>query len=207
MKLHKIKDNLFCIQTGPIGTNTYFFGTKPILVIDPGYGIGSFIKDECIVLLTHGHFDHMCGLNELKVQKVFISSEDASALKNPMQNLSPLFSTKFVYNQENCEILTQEKLEIAGLSILILSTPGHTPGSLIYKVDGMWFTGDTIFLETIGRTDLPGSDEKAMTKTINWLSKILRETDKNEIILPGHMDWGTVEETLLRNSFLAEEVP
>ncbi len=202
MKVETIRNNLFCVQTGPIGTNTYFFKTSPTVVIDPGYGIGQILKEECVVLLTHGHFDHICGLNELNVLKVFVSKDDSLALKDPSRSLSNLFSSKFIYNGD-FEVLLDEKLEIGGITFLVLRAPGHTPGSVIYKTDGLWFTGDTVFLNSIGRTDLPGSDEETMAETLEKLSKFLRESDPKEIILPGHMDWGTIEEAFSRNPFLA----
>ncbi|AEH50466.1 MBL fold metallo-hydrolase [Pseudothermotoga thermarum] len=202
MKPIKIKDNLFLVQTGPIGTNTYFFNTNPVVVIDPGYGISNFVEEECVVLLTHTHFDHIYGLKELKVQKVFVSKEDSQALKDPEKNLSVLFSTRFTYNGA-FEIL-QEKLEIAEISFQVIKTPGHTPGSVVYKVNDLWFTGDTIFFDSIGRTDLPGSDGKTMLETLKRLVKIFRSAREEELILPGHMEWGTIKEVLSNNPFLKE---
>lgn len=69
----KVSDSVQCVVTGPIGTNSYIVWTHPVLVIDPGYGTGSIVREPCIVLLTHGHFDHVCGLKELDCEKVYIS--------------------------------------------------------------------------------------------------------------------------------------
>lgn len=195
---------VFCLVTGPIGTNTYLLKTEPVIVVDPGYGMGSIVKSSCVVFLTHGHFDHACGLKELKVEKVYVSKEDSTYLKDPSLNLSTHFGERFTF-EGSIEILTDDTLSECGVDFQIIYTPGHTPGSILLRTNGVIFSGDTIFLDSIGRTDLPKGDEVAMLKTLKRLRQILRSFRSDLLILPGHGEFGTIEDVLKHNDFLKEE--
>lgn len=204
MRPFQINDLVLCLATGPIGTNTYLLRTEPVIVIDPGYGIGSIVKSSCVVFLTHGHFDHVCGLKELNVEKVYVSKEDSMYLKDPSLNLSIHFGERFTF-EGFVEILTNDTLSECGVDFQVIYAPGHTPGSILLRTNGVIFSGDTIFLDSIGRTDLPGGDEVAMSKTLNRLRKILRSFPTDLLILPGHGEFGKVGDILKYNDFLKEE--
>lgn len=204
LQLFQIKGLVFRIVTGPIGTNTYLLETDPKIVVDPGYGIGTIVKEPCVVLLTHGHFDHICGLKELNAKKVYISREDSKHLRDPLLNLSSYFGERFVFDG-TIEILTENVLNEGGLEFQIIHAPGHTPGSILLKVSDVIFSGDTIFLDSIGRTDLPSGDEATMVRTLKRLRQIFKSFRPDSMILPGHGEFGTIEYILKYNDFLKEE--
>ncbi|WP_231848592.1 MBL fold metallo-hydrolase [Thermotoga caldifontis] len=204
VQIFQVNDTIQCVVTGPIGTNSYIIWTHPVLVIDPGYGTGSIVREPCVVLLTHGHFDHVCGLKELECERVYVSEPDSKWLKDPHLNLSVYFDEDFVFDSQ-VELLKEGSFEIAGLKFQIHLTPGHTPGSMMLRTDGVIFSGDTIFLDSVGRTDLPGGDEKTMRRTLRQIRELLKNLEPNTLLLPGHGEFGTVEEVLKQNIFLREE--
>lgn len=204
MRPFRINDLVSCIVTGPIGTNTYLLRTEPVIVVDPGYGIGSIVKSSCVVFLTHGHFDHICGLKELNIEKVYISEEDSICLKDPSLNLSTHFGERFTF-EGFIEVITSDTLSECGLDFQIIYAPGHTPGSILLRTNGVIFSGDTIFLDSIGRTDLPRGDETVMLRTLKRLRQVLRGFRSDLLVLPGHGEFGTIEDVLKHNDFLKEE--
>ncbi|MEJ5229091.1 MAG: MBL fold metallo-hydrolase [Pseudothermotoga sp.] len=197
-----IDERITHLLTGPIGTNTYVLKNNPVIVIDPGYGVKEFVRGECIVLLTHMHFDHICGLKELKPLRVYISKTDLNGLRDPKVNKSDLFRNGFSYNGE-CEILP-EKIELGEWHFRVIETPGHTMGSVVYATEKFFFTGDTIFMESIGRTDFPESDETKMLESLRKLARIFKGVDRKTFVLPGHMEWGFVGDLFEKNCFFKE---
>ncbi|MFO7946508.1 MAG: MBL fold metallo-hydrolase, partial [Armatimonadota bacterium] len=97
------------------------------------------------------------------------------------------------------EIADGEGLQIAGLQITVIHTPGHSPGSVCFAMEGSCFTGDTLFAGSIGRTDLPGADPQAMERSLQTL--IEQIPDEAEI-LPGHGPASTMAEEKASNPFL-----
>lgn len=114
------------------------------------------------------------------------------------------FNENFVLDSQ-VELLKEGSFEVAGLKFQLHLTPGHTPGSVMLRTNGVIFSGDTIFLDSIGRTDLPGGDEQAMRRTLRRIRKLLKDLGPNTLLLPGHGEFGTVEEALRQNIFLREE--
>lgn len=198
----KINDRITHISTGPIGTNTYILQNNPPIIVDPGFGVGKIMNQDCIVLLTHMHFDHICGLRELKPSKVYISKLDLTGLSDTTMNKSCFFGTSYRYTGQ-CEILS-EKLDIGDWHFQIIETPGHTPGSVVFVTDEIFFTGDTIFVDSIGRTDFPESDENSMLESLKKLLVVFKKVDRNSLVLPGHMQYGTIADVLEKNVFLRE---
>lgn len=200
--ISKIDEHIWHISTGPIGTNTYILENNPPIVIDPGYGVKDFVDKECIVLLTHMHFDHICGLSELKPLKVYISKPDLAGLSDAVMNKSFFFGKDFRYTGE-CELLS-DRLNIGVWHFRIIETPGHTLGSVVFELDGIFFTGDTIFIDSVGRTDFPESDEGSMLESLGRLMTLFKEVNPNSLVLPGHMQYGTVADVFEKNVFLKE---
>lgn len=180
------------IRVSVFFTNCYIIGCekeKLCGIIDPGDEtekikeiIAKFGLKPTLIINTHGHFDHIGGNNFFDLP-VYIHEYDAEFLKNPDKNLSSLFSTPYICKNKVITFQEGEKIKIGKLTIDIIHTPGHTPGSVCLKFNNILFTGDTLFRDGIGRTDFPGGNEKELIKSIREKILILPEDTK---IYPGH---------------------
>jgi len=145
------------------------------------------------ILLTHGHFDHILGLNELKKElgaKAVINKNDVIVSDN-INEFTRMFdlpdSTPPSY-----EMFADDDDEITSgnLRFKVITTPGHTEGSVCYLIDDKLFSGDTLFMESVGRTDLFGGNHKKLTESIkNKLFKL----DDNIEVYPGHGEQTTIK--------------
>ena len=192
------------IHTLPLGdyqTNCYILhqeGNRDCLVIDPGYEpeiILSYLSEKGLtlqaILLTHGHFDHVGAVRELAAQtdcQVYLNPKELAM--PPMLTAGPLYYTNS-YGEG-------DQLDIAGISLQVLETPGHTPGSVCLITDNNLFSGDTLFRGSCGRTDLPCGDHRAMTESLKRLAA-LRE-DYN--VYPGHGSNTTLAREQKTNPYL-----
>ncbi|MBD3264405.1 MAG: MBL fold metallo-hydrolase [Candidatus Omnitrophica bacterium] len=164
--------------------------------------ISRYIEENKIeissVLLTHGHFDHTGGL-DASPYPFYIHEKDSAFLLNPELNGSVYFGNSFsvkkkplVFSGKNIKILDNRNLEI-------IHTPGHTPGSVSFKIDGLIFSGDTLFAGSIGRTDLPLASHKELTESIK--NKIFTSGEET-LIYPGHGIPTSVGNEIRTNPFL-----
>ncbi len=186
---------------GYIGENTYFYidkTTKHGFLIDPGAEPEKIIKmindnNWTIekILITHGHFDHIGAAEEVsKALDIPIYADEKSKkyFENPKYNLSTMTEHDIVLKNANyVENNTTFVLEAnRDFYLQLINTPGHTSDSSIYinEDDRVAFVGDTIFKGSHGRTDLPGSSEKAIQKSL----KLILNYDEGTILYPGHMD-------------------
>ena len=192
------------IETYPLGsyqTNCYIvydddFGE--CIVIDPGYepetvllAVKRLKKNLAAILLTHGHFDHVGAVKDLVAEtdcKVYIHEYDL-ALPATL-TAGPLYYTD-VYDEGDV-------LQLAGLTIRVLHTPGHTPGSVCLMIEDNLFTGDTLFRDSCGRTDLPGGNGAEIFKSLRRLAALERDYR----VLPGHGMESTLEEERENNPYL-----
>ena len=191
------------IPVGPLATNCYLIGnpeTKELLIFDPGAdaaGIKSAVKETGMkpvaIFLTHGHFDHMGAVKNLKTEygiPVIAGEEEKDLLSDKDYVLPGMFREE--YPNPDALLITpdrlvsnEELLDIAGLYVTCLHTPGHTAGSYSYffPAESMVVSGDTLFMESVGRTDFPtGSNEALM----NSIKSVLYELPEETIVLPGH---------------------
>ncbi len=189
------------VTVGPVATLCYLLsreGAEDCLVIDPGDEPGRILraaagKRIAAILLTHGHFDHIGAVNELleKDTPLLIHELDAPMLTSPVLNASRQLLRQDVsvctVRKDGSPLrpnLLREgsRLSLAGLEIEVLHTPGHTPGSVCYRVEDALFTGDTLFEHGWGRTDLPGGNEHDLFASLRRLMPMT----KNLPFYPGH---------------------
>lgn len=144
------------------------------------------------LFLTHTHFDHIADLNKYfrRGVPVYVHKDEADWLQYKSKNLSVAFGQEFEAEKEaDVKLGGGEVLDIGGISVQVIHTPGHSPGGICLLAGGMLFTGDTLFQLSIGRYDLPGSDGKQLYKSIT--EKLLVLEDGLEIY-PGHGEKSTI---------------
>lgn len=179
-------------MVGPLGTNCYVVAdpdTKEACVIDPGGEpdkIKAYLSKNGLklkfIINTHGHGDHIAA-NKYFDAPIYIHELDKDYLGDPDKNMSGMFLFP-VSSPEAAGLLKDaDKIALGSLELDIIYTPGHTRGSVSVKIDGIVFTGDTLFKEGMGRTDLYGGDEGAIYKSIK--EKLLT-LDDDTVIYPGH---------------------
>lgn len=191
------------LAVGPMMNFAYLIGDGEAGVsaaVDPGWDAPEIAaaareagwKIEAI-LLTHSHFDHAQAISDLVALTgalVYVHAEEAASVPKGAQT-SPTHDGTVI--------------KVGGLEISCIHTPGHTPGSQCFLVDGALFTGDTLFVDGCGRVDLPGSDPRKMIESLARLSALPPDT----AIYPGH-DYGpskasTIADQLATNPCLSAD--
>ena len=204
------------LVVGMYQTNCYILResitAKNCLIIDTGLEadpLVGFLNEHKLnpaaVILTHGHADHIAGLCTLREEypdtKVYIHKLDAQMLTDKEQNLSGLAGIQF--NTEPADVLIEEGevVEEAGIKLEVLHTPGHTQGgiSLYSKDEQIIFVGDTLFADSIGRTDFPGGRMEQLIKSIR--EKLLGLPEETAVY-PGHGPITTIGREKAYNPFL-----
>ncbi len=159
------------------------------------------------VVLTHGHADHIVGLAALRQHypgiKVYLHKSDADLLDNPETNLSLLAGVSFTIGPADVLLEDGDTVAEAGLSLKVLHTPGHTPGGicLYSEPDGVVFVGDTLFADSVGRTDFPGGD---MDQLVEGIRRQLFTLPDATAVYPGHGMRTTIGREKRTNPFLQD---
>lgn len=185
------------LTVGTFGTNTYIYfdeNSRQGVVIDPAAEaerilakISELALEIQAILLTHGHFDHTSGVNEVRAAlnvPVYAAQHEAALISDPAQNGADYFGIK-VANVEVDKLLSQEgEAKFGGLKIHVLATPGHTRGCICFYIPETkaLFAGDTLFKESYGRYDLPTGDFPALTGSLNRLLMLPEDV----VVYPGH---------------------
>ena len=191
-------------QVGQIGTNCYVIyreDIKKAIIVDPGDD-GAYILKQCeallvkpeVILLTHGHFDHIMGVAEIKQAypeiKIYAGEKERKMLSDPSVNMS-FHMGRSCFVEADHFMSDGETLEAAGITLNVITTPGHTEGSVCYyrKEDDVLISGDTLFLESLGRTDLPGGNP---TQIIASIREKLFTLPGDTMVYPGHGNVTTI---------------
>lgn len=179
---------------GPLATNCYILYEKHSLkgiLIDPGAydeEVSSFIQDKKIDILftlnTHGHLDHIMG-NASFGFPVMIHRLDEACLHDAGKSLAFLLDEPFQPREVKTERLLDDGdiIEVGSLKLHVIHTPGHSPGGISVKFGSVLFSGDTLFFEGIGRTDLEGGSYEKIVKSIKEKLFTLPDSVK---VYPGH---------------------
>ena len=206
------------VRTYPLGyiqTNCYIVSnaTKQCLIFDPG-GEGEKIINELqrlklkplAIVLTHAHFDHIGAVDLVRDCfniPVYIHSSEKKWLVDPTKNGSAKYSEipSIICKEAEFLLNNESELKIGDFEMEILHTPGHSPGSITYyfKQDQFAIVGDTLFQNSIGRTDLPGGSESMLLKAIH--TKLLTLPEET-LVYPGHGPSTTIEAEKESNPFL-----
>ncbi|HBB05954.1 MAG TPA: hypothetical protein DCZ41_05200 [Firmicutes bacterium] len=195
-------------------SNTYVLGeeNEPALLIDPGSNEDNKLQNYLEkhhqgklegILLTHGHIDHIWGLASLASKApIFLSALEAPYLTKPKLNLSyEILGEYFEYEDSNLVLLEdQDEISFGKVSFKVFETPFHTKGSVCYYFpkESALFSGDTLFHLSVGRCDLPGSEERKMEDSLAKLKTL----PANTTVYPGHGENTTLQKEFLYNPFL-----
>jgi hydroxyacylglutathione hydrolase len=209
---------------GAFAANCYVVASAPgaeCLIIDPGQDAEAGIEEilaeyrlrPAAVLATHGHIDHIwsvapvCGAKGIPA---FVHPDDRALLSDPARGLSlragqQLFGgITFAEPDDVRELADGMTLDLAGVGLVVEHAPGHTPGSVTFRLADTIFTGDLLFAGSIGRTDLPGGDYRTI---LDSLARVCLPLPDETVVLSGHGPQTTIGAERAANPFLAGLAP
>ena len=212
--------NISCrrFPLGGLWTNGYLFfdgaadsDDGAAFFIDPGGDVREvleYVQQRRLslkaVLLTHGHLDHLSGIEALVPlvgEDIYIAQKDAALLKHPPEEVQRALNMKCGGVETFKTVSDGDLLSIAGFDVKVLATPGHTRGSVCYLIHGgqkdILVSGDTLFAQSVGRTDLPGGDGRMLMASLRKLAAFPDDLP----VLPGHGPDTTIGQERKNNPF------
>lgn len=197
--------------TGPIETNTYVVSNdeQKCIVIDPSNGceeVIQYITENNLapeaICITHGHFDHVLGVNELLQKypdtKIYVNELEEVLLRRADLNGSGMIGMNFSF-QGPIEYFKEGPMQIGTFRCEVIVVPGHSPGGTALLLDKYLICGDILFAGSIGRSDLPGGDGVAL---VTGIKKKLMILPDETVVCPGHGGRTTIAREKRENPFL-----
>ncbi|KHF38077.1 MBL fold metallo-hydrolase [Halalkalibacter okhensis] len=204
------------LPLGPLQTNAYVLqnDANEAIVIDPGGDGQAFIQwltsqqlKPLAVLLTHAHFDHIGAVDDVRNEfncPVYLHKNELDWLADPNKNGSSRFMGNHAITVKPADniIEKEDTITIGSFSFKVYETPGHSPGSVSFylKEEAVVFSGDALFAQSIGRTDLPGGDHQLLLTSIH---KKLLELPEETVVACGHGPTTTIGNEMDGNPFLS----
>lgn len=199
-----------CITTGALSTNSYIISNEnnECIVVDPGLDYKKayeYIKNKYkvkAILLTHGHFDHIDGLQYFMNYPIYIHKFEEEFLYDSYLSLYDMIGRSNPFSMGDLDIRlvhNGDKINLIGYEFEVIHTPGHTKGSVCYKYSEGVLTGDTLFCGTCGRTDFPTGN---ITQIINSLKFLTSNLDGDLICYPGHENYTSILREKNNNPYL-----
>lgn len=199
--------------TGPIQVNTYLTydeEQKVGFLVDPGAYASEITEkinelgvDLKYIILTHGHGDHIGGvegfLKDFPAAKVVADQDEKEMLQNGSLNSSVEMFGRPIEIDADLYVKDKDTLNVGSMELTFLHTPGHTKGGMSIYVDGHLFSGDTLFRYSIGRTDFYGGDFSVLMNSIKDTLFLLPD---DTIVLPGHMELTRIGDEKRGNPFV-----
>lgn len=196
-----------------MGTNCYIGENEEsgeCFLVDPAAWppeLSSHIREKRLslqaVLLTHGHFDHIMGLDGILKEydvPVYALGEEKEVLENARLNLSAMMGEEYTFSGARY-VKDGDILETAGVKLNVIQTPGHTAGGCCYYIEkeNILFSGDTLFHASVGRTDFPTGSHSRLVRSVRERLLVLPEETK---VYPGHMEETSIGYEKKYNPFL-----
>ena len=196
---------------GELDTNCHIVWDESgeAMIVDPADEVDeilSVVESEGLkvvaVVLTHVHFDHMLAAETVCAATgapLCVGFGDEAALSDPIRNLSGVFEMCPPIRTQADRLLHEgDTIEVGEMSFAVIETPGHTPGCICLLYDGVLFSGDTLFCDSIGRVDFPGGDIPAMIDSLRRLASMPKETQ----VYSGHGPATTIGREVAHNPYL-----
>lgn len=201
---------------GPVQTNCYFLyreDTGACVIIDPAAEssvICDFIREHELqptaILLTHGHFDHIMAVDAVRAEyqiPVYAAAAEQETLAHSDYNMSMMVGVAALSVEADHWLEDGDEIELLGQTVRCLLTPGHTVGGMCYYFPeaGILFSGDTLFQESVGRTDFPGGSMSELIRSIREKLFVLPEAVQ---VYPGHGLKTSIQNEKMFNPFAVE---